>query len=89
MTIQLIYQSSDQSTIQATKQPIVMIKVNVTWGKLKYVVECGDADNGAALKERVAALTGVPVDRQKLMAKGGWTGTTRTPIHAYAPACAC
>lgn len=57
-----------------------MVKVNVAWGKLKYELECEEGDSGASFKVRIAALTGVPADRQKLMAKGGWTGTP-TPAH--------
>lgn len=53
------------------------MRVVIKWNKLSF--ECDlDPELGAAIfKSQVYSLTGVPVDRQKLMAKGAWQGVLK------------
>lgn len=55
-----------------------MVGIKIKWNKTSYdqvniVLENGVAD----FKKIVHELTGVPPDRQKLMAKGAWVGTLK------------
>lgn len=55
-----------------------MLKINIKWNKEKFDnVEVDLSAGVSALKEKIYALTNVPKDRQKLMAKGAWTGTLK------------
>ncbi len=50
-----------------------MVKVTIKWNKQTYNdVELDPSQPPAAFKQRVCELTGVPVERQKLMGKGLW-----------------
>eukprot|EP00128_Syssomonas_multiformis_P017684 Colp12_sorted_trinity150504_noHs@24170 len=46
-------------------------KVAVKWGKQKYDVELDVSEPPLVFKSQLFALTGVPVERQKIMVKGG------------------
>lgn len=55
-----------------------MVAIKIKWNKNSYedvIVE--PAAGVAGLKQKVYDLTGVPADRQKLMAKGAWIGTLK------------
>jgi ubiquitin carboxyl-terminal hydrolase 14 len=55
-----------------------MVKIKLKWNKEVYsAVELDTTQGVAVFKEAVYKLTAVPTDRQKLMAKGGWTGTLK------------
>ena len=55
-----------------------MVSIKIKWNKISYDDVVIDLDKGvAALKNKVYELTGVPSDRQKLMAKGAWLGTLK------------
>ena len=55
-----------------------MVSIKIKWNKISYDDVIIDLDKGvAALKNKVYELTGVPSDRQKLMAKGAWLGTLK------------
>merc|ERR1740117_2899597 len=61
------------------------MKVLVKWGKQKLETEfefdddkISRANSADALKRKIYALTGVPVERQKLMCKGAWKGTLKS-----------
>ncbi len=55
----------------------IMVKVNVTWGKQKLECELDPSEDVTTFKAQLMALTGVPVERQKIMSKGGWKGTLK------------
>lgn len=55
-----------------------MVKIKLKWNKETYdEVEVDLTAGVSALKDTVYKLTAVPKDRQKLMAKGAWTGTLK------------
>lgn len=55
-----------------------MLKIKLKWNKETYDnVEVDCSAGVSALKDTVYKLTAVPKDRQKLMAKGAWTGTLK------------
>mmetsp|Transcript_19975 Transcript_19975/g.33451 ORF Transcript_19975/g.33451 Transcript_19975/m.33451 type:complete len:368 (-) Transcript_19975:1437-2540(-) len=55
-----------------------MVKIKLKWNKETFSdVTIDTAQNVAAFKETVYKLTAVPKDRQKLMAKGAWTGVLK------------
>lgn len=55
-----------------------MVKINIKWNKVTLDNVEVDVNRGVdALKETILELTGVPKDRQKLMAKGAWVGTLK------------
>jgi len=57
------------------------VKVNVKWGKKTLKdVELDPGQDVLTFKAQLMALTGVPVDRQKLMSKGGWKGTLKDDV---------
>jgi hypothetical protein len=45
--------------------------VCVKWGKEKYDVTVDTDESAVVFKAQLLALTGVPVDRQKILVKGG------------------
>ncbi len=49
----------------------------VKWNKQQFDVELDLAGGVLQFKTQLFSLTGVPVDRQKLMAKGAWVGTLK------------
>eukprot|EP00611_Tribonema_gayanum_P012172 TRINITY_DN22822_c0_g1_i1.p1 TRINITY_DN22822_c0_g1~~TRINITY_DN22822_c0_g1_i1.p1 ORF type:complete len:617 (-),score=235.18 TRINITY_DN22822_c0_g1_i1:454-2232(-) len=52
-----------------------MVKVNVKWNKQVFPdVELDPSDSVETFKTQLWTLTGVPLERQKLMSKGGWKG---------------
>jgi ubiquitin carboxyl-terminal hydrolase 14 len=54
------------------------LRVKLKWNKATFDdVELDISKNVAAFKDTVFALTAVPPDRQKLMAKGAWVGTLK------------
>jgi hypothetical protein len=61
-----------------------MVCIKLKWNKA--TIECevqNDQSEGAVslFKKRVFELTGVPEERQKLMAKGVWTGRFKKIIN--------
>ncbi|CAG9465582.1 unnamed protein product [Pedinophyceae sp. YPF-701] len=48
-----------------------VLKVSVKWGKQSYDVEIDTSLPASAFKAQLMSLTGVPVERQKVMVKGG------------------
>ena len=55
-----------------------MVNIKLKWNKEVFEnVEIDLTQNVAAFKDTVYKLTAVPKDRQKLMAKGAWTGTLK------------
>lgn len=55
-----------------------MVSIKLKWNKISFDNVTIELDKGvAALKNKVHELTGVPPDRQKLMAKGAWIGTLK------------
>jgi ubiquitin carboxyl-terminal hydrolase 14 len=56
----------------------IMVQIKLKWNKETYDNVDVDVSAGVnALKDTVYKLTAVPKDRQKLMAKGAWTGTLK------------
>jgi ubiquitin carboxyl-terminal hydrolase 14 len=53
------------------------IKVTVKWGKEQFEAELDPAQPPTAFKEIVYQKTGVPLDRQKIMAPKGWASTLK------------
>jgi ubiquitin carboxyl-terminal hydrolase 14 len=51
--------------------------VNIKWNKKVFPLEFDPEDGVEMFKSQVYSLTGVPTERQKLMAKGGWIGTLK------------
>jgi ubiquitin carboxyl-terminal hydrolase 14 len=52
-----------------------MVKVTVKWNKQVFSeVDLDPSDSVETFKTQLWTLTSVPVERQKLMAKGGWKG---------------
>ena len=51
--------------------------VNIKWNKQVFPLEFDPEDGVEMFKSQVYSLTGVPVERQKLMAKGAWIGTLK------------
>ncbi|CAM9843717.1 unnamed protein product, partial [Phaeothamnion confervicola] len=52
-----------------------MVKVSVKWNKETYDVDLDAGESVQTFKTQLWTLTGVPVERQKLMSKkGGWKG---------------
>mmetsp|Transcript_5689 Transcript_5689/g.8505 ORF Transcript_5689/g.8505 Transcript_5689/m.8505 type:complete len:520 (+) Transcript_5689:43-1602(+) len=56
-----------------------MVNIKLKWNKLTF--DCEVTGNVDDLKKRILELTNVPVDRQKLMAKGAWIGTLKDGDH--------
>lgn len=55
-----------------------MVALKIKWNKLSYDDFVIEPQKGVAhLKQKIYELTGVPADRQKLMAKGAWLGTLK------------
>jgi ubiquitin carboxyl-terminal hydrolase 14 len=54
-----------------------MVQVVIKWNKLTYNTELDTSQSVSTFKTKLQELTGVPVDRQKLMAKGAWVGTLK------------
>lgn len=55
-----------------------MVQVKIKWNKSTFDdVEISERDGVLAFKRKIADLTGVPIERQKLMAKGVWPGTLK------------
>ena len=55
-----------------------MVLIKLKWNKEVYGDVSVDTSSGvSAFKDTVYKLTAVPKDRQKLMAKGAWTGTLK------------
>ena len=58
-----------------------MIPVTLKWNKKTFPLTIELGETAATFKERIQALTGVPVTRQKLLAKkGGWKGTLKDEV---------
>lgn len=53
------------------------VTLKVSWGKVRLDVPCDLSKSGLELKQEILKLTGVPIERQKLMAKGAWVATLR------------
>ena len=51
-----------------------MVNVTVKWNKQVFPVDLDPQESVETFKAQLSTLTNVPVDRQKLMAKGGWKG---------------
>ena len=51
---------------------VIMVNIKLKWNKLTF--DCNVGESTEAFKSNIFQLTGVPVDRQKLMAKGAWIG---------------
>mmetsp|Transcript_17681 Transcript_17681/g.52601 ORF Transcript_17681/g.52601 Transcript_17681/m.52601 type:complete len:495 (-) Transcript_17681:36-1520(-) len=54
-----------------------MITVNIKWNKKEYPTQIAPGDTPRKLFEQLEARTGVPIARQKLMAKGAWRGVLK------------
>ena len=55
-----------------------MVSIKIKWNKTSYENVVIDVNKGVSdFKSTVHGLTGVPPDRQKLMAKGAWIGTLK------------
>jgi len=53
------------------------IMINIKWGKEQIPASVAPTDTPAKLFEQLEQKTGVPVARQKLMAKGAWRGVLK------------
>ena len=60
-----------------SKQLRLMVCVVLKWNKLTFNCELDPAQGVLMFKSQVYSLTGVPPDRQKLMAKGAWSGVLK------------
>ena len=59
-----------------------MVKCTIKWSNQKFDdVEVDSAESAVTFKTQLWTLTGVPVERQKLMAKGAWKGETLVSAH--------
>ena len=55
-----------------------MVSIKIKWNKTSYENVAIDVNKGVSdFKSTVHSLTGVPPNRQKLMAKGAWIGTLK------------
>ena len=55
-----------------------MVSIKIKWNKTSYENVVIDVNKSVSdFKNIVHGLTGVPADRQKLMAKGAWIGTLK------------
>jgi WD40 repeat protein len=55
-----------------------VVHVTLKWSKETYKLQLFVGESARTFKERVQALTGVPLERQKLLAKkGGWKGALK------------
>ena len=55
-----------------------MVSIKIKWNKTSYENVVIDVNKDVSdFKNIVHGLTGVPPDRQKLMAKGAWIGTLK------------
>ena len=50
------------------------VTLSVKWGRQKLEVPVDTSDGAPALRAKLFALTGVPLERQKLMAPKAWRG---------------
>lgn len=57
-----------------------MTVLKVKWNKNNYDVDISSINHSIAFKEIILQLTGVPIDRQKLMCKGAWIGTLKDDV---------
>jgi ubiquitin carboxyl-terminal hydrolase 14 len=57
-----------------------MVNIKLKWNKNNYDVDVDLSKSVLDFKESVYSKTGVPPDRQKLMAKGAWTGTLKDDV---------
>lgn len=58
-----------------------MVLVNIKWNKQTFEnIDLDPSAGAVGFKSLVARLTGVPNDRQKLMAKGCWSGTLKDDV---------
>ena len=58
-----------------------LLPVTLKWNKQTFSLAIELGETALAFKERVQTLTGVPVSRQKLLAKkGGWKGTLKDGV---------
>ena len=56
-----------------------MVKCTIKWSNQKFDdVEVDSAESAVTFKTQLWTLTGVPVERQKLMAKGAWKGESES-----------
>jgi ubiquitin carboxyl-terminal hydrolase 14 len=53
------------------------VNVVIKWNKSVFQLEVDPSNGTQIFKSQVYSLTGVPVDRQKLMAKGAWSGVLK------------
>lgn len=53
------------------------VTIKLKWGKDTFEVAADTGKTGLELKQTIKDLTGVPVERQKLMAKGAWPATLK------------
>ena len=53
------------------------MKVTLKWNKSSYDTTIDVTAGVGAFKSMIQSLTGVPPDRQKLLAKGAWIGTLK------------
>ena len=62
---------------------IMSINVVVKWNKQTFNCELDPSLGPEIFKSQIYSLTGVPVERQKLMAKGAWSGTLSNTGNCY------
>jgi hypothetical protein len=66
-----------------------VIQITLKWSKQTYEMQIFVGESARSFKERVRALTGVPLERQKLLAKkGGWKGALKDDFVMEAAAAA-
>lgn len=53
------------------------ITIKLKWGKENYDVKLDTQKSALEFKNSIKELTGVPIDRQKLIAKGAWSATLK------------
>lgn len=54
-----------------------MVNIKLKWNKANFDVAVDPTQGVPALKNTIYGLTGVPIERQKLMAKGAWMGVLK------------
>jgi WD40 repeat protein len=64
-------------SLDEMEDDVVTVPVTLKWSKQTFSLEFRLGESPRNFKQTVEKLTGVPVERQKLLAKHGWKGTLR------------
>ena len=72
-----VTRSSSPSFVKHCRDLVAMVNIVLKWNKLSFNCELDPTLGVLIFKSQVYSLTGVPPERQKLMAKGAWPGVLK------------